>query len=251
MAQFIYNHKWIRSLRNACTGVSLPRGRIAIGSDVIFEPPCAVSRACNLKSHFKIGAFSVMTDSRNEGYIGNVDIGRYTSIAYGVNIGMFGHPVDWFSTSSRQYLVGHVPGARSVSTRPYDANPLTIIGNDVWIGVGATIIDGCRIGDGAIVAAGAVVTKDVPPYAIVGGVPARIIRYRFDATTIKRLLALKWWRYDIADFGDIPWNDVPQALPMIENCILQLNPYKPEILVASDLTFMNFLVHKIRRMKND
>lgn len=68
-----------------------------------------------------------------------------------------------------------------------------IIGNDVWIGFEAVIMAGVHIGDGAIVGARAVVTKDVPPYTIVGGVPAREIRKRFDAATIERLLALKWW----------------------------------------------------------
>ena len=70
------------------------------------------------------------------------------------------------------------------------------IGNDVWIGSRATILEGVNIGDGVVVAAGAVVTKDVPPYAIVGGVPARIIRYRFDEETIQNLLKMKWWEKD-------------------------------------------------------
>ena len=68
-----------------------------------------------------------------------------------------------------------------------------IIGHDVWIGRGAVIMGGTRIGNGAVVAANAVVTKDVPPYAIVGGSPARILRYRFDADTILRLRRLRWW----------------------------------------------------------
>lgn len=67
------------------------------------------------------------------------------------------------------------------------------IGNDVWIGEGAFLVGGIRIGDGAVVLAHAVVTKDIPPYAIVGGVPARILRYRYDEETIKFLLKVKWW----------------------------------------------------------
>ncbi|EPZ37468.1 transferase hexapeptide repeat containing protein [Anoxybacillus ayderensis] len=71
------------------------------------------------------------------------------------------------------------------------------IGNDVWIGANSIVLDGVKIGDGAIVAAGAVVTKDVPDYAIVGGVPARVIRYRFNEEIIKQLKVIKWWDIDL------------------------------------------------------
>src|SRR5690606_29947135 len=71
--------------------------------------------------------------------------------------------------------------------------PSVKIGNDVWIGEDAIIMGGVKIGDGAIIAARAVVTKDVPPYSIYGGVPAKLIKYRFDNYIIKKLLAIKWW----------------------------------------------------------
>lgn len=71
----------------------------------------------------------------------------------------------------------------------------TVIGNDVWIGTGAIILKGIHIGNGAVIASGAVVTKDVPDYAIVGGVPAKVIKYRFDEKTIEKLLKIKWWEY--------------------------------------------------------
>ncbi len=70
------------------------------------------------------------------------------------------------------------------------------IGNDVWVGYRATILGSVNIGDGAIVAAGAMVVNDVPPYSIVGGIPAKIIKYRFEAEIIERLLLLKWWNWD-------------------------------------------------------
>ena len=72
-----------------------------------------------------------------------------------------------------------------------------IIGNDVWIGCNATILRGVTIGDGAIVAANAFVNKDVPPYAIVGGVPAKVLKYRFSENIITKLLHLKWWDFPI------------------------------------------------------
>jgi virginiamycin A acetyltransferase len=74
----------------------------------------------------------------------------------------------------------------------------TVIGHDVWIGYGATLMPGVQIGDGAIIASQSVVTKSVEPYTVVGGNPARTIRLRFDAATIQTLLALQWWHWDIA-----------------------------------------------------
>ena len=110
----------------------------------------------------------------------------------------------------------------------------TTIGNDVWIGHRAFIRAGVSIGDGAIVAAGAVVSKDVEPYSIVGGVPAKHIRYRFDQATIKRLLATQWWRYNLYDF-DISVDDVSASLEWLEGNLHTLRPFDSKWWTAEDI----------------
>lgn len=97
----------------------------------------------------------------------------------------------------------------------------TIIGNDVWIGTGAIILKGIKIGNGAIIASGAVVTKDVPDYAVVGGVPAKIIKYRFDDSTIEKLLGLKWWEYGPNIFKGLNFAKPTEILNIVEERINQ------------------------------
>ena len=122
-------------------------------------------------------------------------IGRYCSIAAEVRFIMNGgnHPTTWLTTYPFP-IFGQ--GWESAMPLSWPSRGDTVVGNDVWIGYGATIMPGVRIGDGAIVATATVVTKEVPAYAIVGGNPGRIIRYRFDEPTIARLLAIRWWDWD-------------------------------------------------------
>ena len=124
-------------------------------------------------------------------------IGRYCSIAAEVKFIMNGgsHPTTWLTTYPFP-IFGE--GWAAAMPEKWPTKGDTVVGNDVWIGYGATIMPGVTVGDGAIIATAAVVTKDVPPYAIVGGNPADILRYRFDEQTIARLLAIKWWDWDDA-----------------------------------------------------
>lgn len=120
-------------------------------------------------------------------------IGKFCSIASDVRIGLESHTLNHISTSPLFTESKNATGHEWIKNSTVSPRNATTIGNDVWIGYHAMIIGGINIGNGAVIAAGAVVTKDVPPYAIVGGVPAKIIRYRFDEDTINILQSTKWW----------------------------------------------------------
>jgi len=92
-----------------------------------------------------------------------------------------------------------------------------VIGNDVWVGAAALVLKGVIVGDGAVIGAGSVVTKDIPPYAIVAGNPAQIIHYRFDDATIKRLLSSTWWNREPEFIAALPLGDVAACLKMLES----------------------------------
>lgn len=132
----------------------------------------------------------------------NFRMGAYCSAGRGSEAMLVAeHRPDWATTYPFNVLessLAHIGG------NPTSRGDI-IIGNDVWLGIGATIMSGVIIGDGAVVATKAVVTKNVPPYAIVGGVPARVIGCRFDDVTIARLLALRWW--------DWPHDRIVRAAP--------------------------------------
>lgn len=142
--------------------------------------------------HVTIGRYSYVS---RETLIQHTDIGSFCSVSEKCNIGMPSHPVSMVSTSP-VFLKGNNYLKENFAEIEYEDCPKTVIGNDVWIGANALIKSGVHIGDGAIIAAGAVVVKDVPSYAIVGGVPAKIIKYRFDKGTVKQLLDQQWWNWD-------------------------------------------------------
>lgn len=228
-------------------GVTLPLGLLKFsGLDRMkLEVPCRISSAIELMQRLEVGAFSFCDASESSSpiKIREVSIGRYSSIAMGCAIGLMPHPTTWLSTSptiyesganeyARRYLLGIMEYG---AFRP--AKTLTRIGNDVWLGQDVKVLKGVEIGDGAIVGAGAVVTKDVPPYAVVGGVPAKIIRYRFDEATIKRLLAVKWWNYDLSSFGSIDFSNIHKALDAIETATREgrARPYAKRTVQVADL----------------
>lgn len=128
----------------------------------------------------------------------NAQIGKFCSIGPDCRIGLGMHPTSGFAaTHPAFYSTGRECQISFVDRNLYQGSAPVLIGNDVWIGQSAIVLDGVKIGDGAIVGAGAVVTRDVAPYAVVVGVPARVLRFRFDEQRVARLLALQWWNRDL------------------------------------------------------
>ena len=129
-------------------------------------------------------------------FIINTNIGSFCSLSDNVSIGGGKHPFDWVSTSPAFYTGRDSLDKRLASLDFETTDDQTIIENDVWIGRGAYIKSGVRIGTGAIIGMGSVVTKDVLPYSIVAGTPARLIRKRFSDEIIESLIDSKWWEMD-------------------------------------------------------
>lgn len=127
-------------------------------------------------------------------------VGRYCSVAEDVRVVLGRHPTHEFvSTHPAFFSTRKQNGMSFVSKDKFDEHRFAadafpvVIGNDVWIGTGAMLLEGVHVSDGAVIGAGAVVTKDVPPYAVVAGNPARVVRYRFSQEQIDFLLSFRWW----------------------------------------------------------
>ena len=215
-------------------GLGVIGGGRSLSDDFCFESPSAVQFA-QIMPETKLGAFSYVVS----GYLFGVEIGRYCSIAENVQIGRQNHPLNWLSTSPFLYedntdIITVEDDSCLIKERMQYTEPPTKlkhskIGNDVWIGHGAIINAGVSLGNGVIVAAGSVVTKNAPAYTIVGGNPAHIIRYRFSVAIIAKLESLQWWRYSPAQIKGIPINEVAEAMGRIESLAATEEPYEVEM----------------------
>lgn len=168
--------------------------------------------------------------------------GAYCSIAIDARIMGGSHPLDRVSTHPMSYSQYFAQLAAEMGISDYRlhspvvaTDPTVTVEDDVWIGGGAVLSQGITIGTGAVIAANAVVTKDVPPYAIVGGVPARIIRYRFPEATIARLLASRWWEYDLATLGGFSFEDPDAFCRAFDAAKGDLTPRVENVVTAATL----------------
>ncbi len=157
--------------------------KIKLGKKVMIRKNTEISNVI-------IGDFSYISGPNT--FVKDAIIGKHCSIARNVIIGVEGHEYHWLTTGailvSKKY--GFIKKGKHAEQKQ---GP--IIGNDVWIGLNCIIMRGVTVGDGAVIAAGAVVTKNVEPYSIVAGVPARHIKYRFSLEDINALLKIEWWNW--------------------------------------------------------
>lgn len=186
------------------------------GESVIINKGCSISNSsfegyntvncgsCIIKSKFGFGTY-IGDDS----HISNARVGKFCSIAENVRIVIGNHPTSvfvttfpsfYYDTESQLGFTYHKGKPIYQGLRKFpqgEKEYQVVIGNDVWIGCNSLILGGVKIGNGAIIGAGAVVTKDVPPYSVVVGVPAKVIKYRFSEEQIEQLEMIKWWNWPI------------------------------------------------------
>jgi acetyltransferase-like isoleucine patch superfamily enzyme len=186
-----------------------------------FEKPVSVDKRTRLSANSFVGRYSYIGPGT---IFGDVRIGRFCSIASDFSIISGDHPLNYLSTHPFAYnneLFGDDPEYRNIDfkiNRPMpNPSPPLEIGNDVWIGNRAIILGKVRsIGNGAVIGAGAVVTKDVPAYAVVGGNPARILKYRFDKATICKLEDLRWWELPLPQIKHLDFSNTADCISRLK-----------------------------------
>jgi acetyltransferase-like isoleucine patch superfamily enzyme len=199
-----YWKKWIRKHKCKVAGGLLSLHK---RSTLTLEEEVSLGHVVIEAKNLKIGAHTYI---RSDCVLSAVSsIGRFCSIGSGCFIGQqkSSHPSDWLSSHPFQYTDTHL------SFDP-DVADITI-GHDVWVGHSAMILEGVTVGTGAIIATRALVAHDVPPYAIVAGVPAKIIKYRHAPEVIDELLASQWWECDVGFLQTLPLNDPKTTLPLL------------------------------------
>ena len=146
--------------------------------------------------HVEVGDYSYLSRGA---LVANTTIGKFCSIGPNLCCGQGLHPTGGVSTHPMFFSTSRQNGISLTDKPLFEETKHTHIGNDVYIGANVFILDGVTIGDGAVLGAGAVVTKDIPPYAVAVGVPARVVKYRFDAETVKALEERQWWNDELEE----------------------------------------------------
>lgn len=234
-----------KALRGKGVETFHPPNGVQFPDDAEFEPPCSI-KWLGSPYGFRMGAFSYAVS----GYLARVRIGRYCSMGEQLQLGRSNHPMTWVTTSPFLYTAEELfqvgadfPEAaeyhayrsppRRGSAGPPPGN--IVIGNDVWIGHGAFVRPGVTIGDGAVIGAMSVVTRDVPPYAIVAGNPATVKRMRLPPAIAAQLLELKWWRFAPWQLSAVDFSLPEKAIDELRRVIETEKPYEPGFFKLGDL----------------
>lgn len=210
----IFNNTLLAELRQS--GSTVSDSAIISDNAVQLQSPIHISPRCQIQANVKIGKFSFINWDCI--VFPHVEMGSFCSVGRACQIGLANHPTEYLS--NHQFVTGksefaRFPAYADFKRIAYRRHLNTEIGHDVWIGAGALIVSGVKIGTGAVIAAGAVITKDVPAYAIVGGVPARLIRYRFAETVREQLLASQWWTLSMQQISTLPFDNPEQCIEVI------------------------------------
>lgn len=190
--------------------------------EIVLESRCVVERYATMprKRWLALGSYSYCMSAELDS---SIQFGRYCSIAKNVRVMGVSHPTDWVTSHVFPYRFYAQQFAQNEFGVHYDLHPYSFkggkvtVGNDVWIGQDVLLARGITIGDGAIVAAGAVVVRDVEPYSIVGGVPAKPIRFRFAEDVIREFKSVGWWKYNFPDLASLDVTNPRDFLAKLSN----------------------------------
>jgi acetyltransferase-like isoleucine patch superfamily enzyme len=211
----LQNYNFLKKADWLDLGAEITMGMADLDRNLYLEAPSNIGRDIKMLRNILFG--------RNSYYLSpgmlspNTIIGRYCSLSQFVNIGSTNHNMNALSTGCLSVDMSELRAEGK------ESDIYTIIGCDVWIGVSATVLCGRKIGHGAVIGAGSVVTKDIPPYAVAVGNPAHVIKYRFPEDIVNTLLELKWWTLDPVTLSKLPKDDVIKCIEAIRDIRLKAN----------------------------
>lgn len=205
---YLKNYYWKRWIRKHNCKLAGGLQSLSKRTELILEEGVALGSVDIGSPRLMIGAYTYIRSKSHLSLVSS--IGRFCSIGSGVVIGQekHTHPTNWLSSHPFQY---------TASPLVYRARTdMAVIGHDVWIGHSAMILEGVTVGTGAVIATRAVVVEDVPPYAIVAGVPAKVVRFRHSPEMIERMLASQWWDVEVGELKKLSLNDPYVCLDQLE-----------------------------------